>query len=118
MHLTSILLYMSSSMAIVMANKIVLTVYAFPCTFSLFWQGAVSILFYNIHVRQKPNGYVLLAGICHAANVLSGLSAAGSLNVAMFGALRKITILLTMVAQWAVFRNVQRMHKYWPCLPL
>ena len=97
---------MFSSMAIVMANKTVLTTYAFPSVpYILFWQGVVSTIFYYIRARQKPNGYVLLAGICHAANVLSGLSAAGSLNVAMFGALRKITILLTMVAQWAIFRK-------------
>jgi len=106
MHLSSILLYMASSMAIVMANKIVLTVYAFPSVpFLLFWQCVFSVLFYYSRVRQNPDRYVLLAGVCHAANVLSGLSAAGSLNVAMFGALRKMSIVLTMVAQWAVFRK-------------
>tara|TARA_B100001059_G_scaffold236314_1_gene286148 strand:- start:1020 stop:1859 length:840 start_codon:yes stop_codon:yes gene_type:complete len=106
MHLSSILLYMASSMAIVMVNKIVLTTYAFPSvSFLLFWQGVVSVLFYSSRVRQKPDRYVLLAGVCHAANTLAGLSAAGSLNVAMFGALRKMSIVLTMVAQWAVFQK-------------
>ena len=87
---------MASSMAIVMVNKTVLTTYAFPSvSFLLFWQGVVSVLFYSSRVRQKPDRYVLLAGVCHAANTLAGLSAAGSLNVAMFGALRKMSIVLT-----------------------
>lgn len=95
---------MVSSMALVMANKIVLTTYAFPSVpYLLFWQGVVSTLFYCWHSRQTPDRYVLLAAVCHVSNVLSGLSAAGSLNVAMFGALRKMSILMTMLAQWTIF---------------
>ena len=104
MHLPSILLYMSSSMAIVMVNKIVLTSYSFPSVpFLMFWQSVVSAFFYRHSVQQKPNAYILLACACNLANVLAGLSAAGQLNVAMFGTLRKMSILMTMLAQWVVF---------------
>lgn len=106
MHLPSILLYMSSSMAIVICNKIILTNYNFPSIpYLMFLQSLLAICVYRSSLEQRPNRYVLISGLCNLANVLSGLAAAGTLNVAMFGALRKLSIIMTMISQWVIFRS-------------
>lgn len=71
----------------------------------MFLQSLLAICVYRSSLEQRPNRYVLISGLCNLANVLSGLAAAGTLNVAMFGALRKLSIIMTMISQWVIFRS-------------
>lgn len=102
MHWPSILLYMSSSFMIVIFNKIVLTVFAFTSVpflmlvQSLFTSGVILLRCTPI---QRPKKDIALACMLNAANVFFGLSSAKALNIAMFTALRRISIFMTMMAQ-------------------
>ena len=101
MHWPSVLLYMSSSFMIVIFNKIILTQYHFPSIpFLMLCQSLVSSLFFWRKLKQKANRELILICLLNVANVFFGLSAAGSLNIAMFTALRRISVLMTMIAQW------------------
>jgi len=101
MHWPSIALYMSSSFLIVIFNKIILTHFRFPSVpFLMFWQSLVSSAFFYMKLQQRANRKLILVCLLNVANVFFGLNAAGTLNIAMFSALRRISIMMTLVAQW------------------
>ena len=102
MHWPSILLYMSSSFMIVIFNKIVLTVFAFTSVpFLMLVQSlfTASVFLVRCTPIQRPKKDIALACVLNAANVFFGLSSAKALNIAMFTALRRISIFMTMMAQ-------------------
>tara|TARA_B110000008_G_scaffold246040_1_gene256674 strand:- start:367 stop:1260 length:894 start_codon:yes stop_codon:yes gene_type:complete len=101
MHWLSVLLYMSSSFMIVIFNKIILTQYHFPSvTFLMLCQSLVSTIFFWTKLKQKANRELLLVCLLNVANIFFGLNAAGTLNIAMFTALRRISVMMTLTAQW------------------
>lgn len=101
MHWPSIALYMSSSFMIVIFNKIILTQFRFPSVpFLMFWQSFVSSIFFYYKLEQRPNRKLILVCLLNVANIFFGLNAAGTLNIAMFTALRRISIMMTLIAQW------------------
>lgn len=101
MHWPSILLYMSSSFMIVIFNKIILTQFHFPSVpFLMFLQSVVSSIFFYYKLEQRANRKLILVCLLNVANIFFGLNAAGTLNIAMFTALRRISIMMTLVAQW------------------
>ena len=106
MHWPSIFLYMSSSFMIVIFNKILLSHFEFPSIpYLMFWQSVVSSFFFASKSPEKPNLTVLLAATANTVNIFFGLNAASGLNVAMFTALRRISILMTMVLQWYLLKS-------------
>ena len=101
MHWPSILLYMTSSFMIVIFNKIILTQYHFPSVpFLMLCQSIVSSVFFWTKLKQKANRELILVCLLNVGNVFFGLNAAGSLNIAMFTALRRISVMMTLIAQW------------------
>lgn len=101
MHWASIILYMSSSFLIVIFNKIILTQFQFPSVpFLMFWQALVSTIFFWFKLKQTANRQLILVCLLNVANVFFGLNAAGTLNIAMFTALRRISIMMILIAQW------------------
>jgi energy-converting hydrogenase Eha subunit C len=106
MHWPSILLYMTSSFMIVIFNKIILTGFQFPSIpFLMFCQSIVSSLFFWFKLKQRPNHKIIVVCLLNVGNVFFGLSAAGNLNIAMFTALRRISILMTLIAQWWILKK-------------
>ena len=109
MHWPSILLYMSSSFMIVIFNKIVLTVFAFSSVpFIMFCQSIFTCAIFLIRRDpiQKPGKDIILLCLLNSANIFFGISSAGALNVAMFSALRRVSIFMTMLAQY-YFLNME-----------
>ena len=101
MHGLSVLLYMVSSFMIVIFNKIILTQYHFPSVpFLMLCQSIVSSVFFWTKLKQKANRELVLVCLLNVANIFFGLNAAGTLNIAMFTALRRISIMMTLIAQW------------------
>lgn len=101
MHWPSIGLYMSSSFMIVIFNKIILTQFHFPSIpFLMFWQSFVSSIFFYWKLKQRANRKLIMVCLLNVANIFFGLNAAGTLNIAMFTALRRISIMMTLIAQW------------------
>ena len=109
MHWPSILLYMCSSFMIVIFNKIVLTVFGFSSVpFIMFCQSIFTcavFLMRRDHI-QKPGKDIILLCLFNTTNIFFGISSAGALNVAMFTALRRISIFMTMIAQY-YFLNIE-----------
>jgi len=90
---------------IVIFNKILLSTYQFPSIpFLIFCQSVVSVFFFNFKTRERPNRDVIIAAALNTVNIFLGLNAASVLNVAMFTALRRISILMTTVLQWYLFK--------------
>lgn len=109
MHWPSILTYMSSSFLIVMFNKIVLSIFEFKSVpFIMFCQSLFTMLVFLLRGQpiQKPGIDILKVCSVNTANIFFGISAAGALNVAMFSALRRISIAMTLVGQWYILKNV------------
>lgn len=101
MHWPSIVLYMVSSFLIVIFNKMILTHFEFPSVpFLMFWQAVVSTCVFGTRLTQRLNHSMMLVCVLNVANIFSGLNAAGNLNIAMFTALRRVSIMMTLVAQW------------------
>lgn len=101
MHWPSIILYMASSFMIVIFNKIILSRFQFPSVpFLMFWQSLLSAFFFRLQLKQKADNRVILVSILNVANIFCGLNAAGTLNIAMFAALRRVSIMMTLIAQW------------------
>ena len=104
MHFKSIVLYMTSSFLIIVFNKQILTTYQFPSVAPImFLQSLLSSIVFATQNPQKPSFDIVPVCIINVANVFFGLNAAGTLNVAMFSALRRISVFMTMLAQWLVF---------------
>lgn len=108
MHWPSILSYMTSSFFIVIFNKIVLTIFSFHsvpfimCCQSLFTM--VVFLLNGTHIRL-PGSDLFKVCVLNVGNVFFGISASGALNVAMFSALRRVSIFMTLCGQWFVMRK-------------
>lgn len=116
MHWPSILLYMTSSFMIVIFNKIVLTVFAFTSVpFIMFCQSIFTTAVFLIRrdVIQRPGKDIALVCLLNSANIFFGISSAGALNVAMFTALRRISIFMTMVAQYIFLNTEIRKPVFW-----
>lgn len=106
MHWLSVFLYMTSSFVIVIFNKIILTQYQFPSVpFLMLCQSLISSVFFCTKLKQKANRELVLVCLLNVGNVFFGLHAAGNLNIAMFTALRRISIMMTLVAQWWFLRK-------------
>jgi len=105
MHWPSILSYMTSSFFIVIFNKIVLTIFSFHsvpfimCLQSLFTM--IVFLLNGTRIRLPGSGLFKVC-VLNVGNVFFGISAAGALNVAMFSALRRVSIFMTLCGQWFV----------------
>ena len=109
MHWPSILLYMTSSFMIVIFNKIILTVFAFTSVpFIMFCQSifTIGVFLLRRDTIQRPGKDIFWVCLLNSANIFFGISSAGALNVAMFTALRRVSIFLTMVAQY-IFLKVK-----------
>ena len=116
MHWPSILLYMSSSFMIVIFNKIVLTVFAFTSVpFIMFCQSIFTsgVFLIRRDPIQRPGKDILLVCALNVGNIFFGISSAGALNVAMFTALRRISIFMTMVAQYYFLNHPIRKPVFW-----
>lgn len=108
MHWPSIILYMSSSFLIVMSNKILLSVFMFPSVpCIMLFQSLLSVLAWLLKYKliQKPSVGILIICLLNTANVFFGITSSGIINVAMFSALRRISIFMTMVAQYYCFQR-------------
>jgi len=108
MHWPSILTYMVSSFLIVMFNKIVLTIFEFNSVpFIMFCQSWFTIAVFIVRrdTIQKPGGSIIKVCLLNTLNVFCGISAAGALNVAMFSALRRISIAMTLFGQWYILKK-------------
>lgn len=106
MHWPSILLYMTSSFMIVIFNKIVLSVFSFTSVpFIMFCQSVFTIFFILARCTKikKPSKDIALLCIFNCANIFFGINAARVLNVAMFSALRRVSILTTLLVQSYMF---------------
>ena len=54
---------------------------------------------------QRPGLGLVTVCLLNVINVFFGMSAAGALNVAMFSALRRVSILLTLLGQWLILQQ-------------
>lgn len=116
MHWPSILLYMSSSFMIVIFNKIVLTVFSFTSVpFIMFCQSIFTsgVFLLRKDAIQRPGKDIIMVCLLNSANVFFGISSAGALNVAMFTALRRISIFMTMIAQYIFLKAEIRKPVFW-----
>lgn len=110
LHYVSIAAYMISSVLIMWSNKQVLSVYNFPSTLALMlFQCSLSlIVFLVLHMLGKVRIQILnykrlkfhfpLLAVT-VINIFFGLIGSASMSVAMFTALRRLSILLCMYAQ-------------------
>ena len=109
MHWPSVILYMSSSFMIVIFNKIVLTAFSFTSVpFIMLAQSvftATVTFIRDCNTIQMPNLDIVLVCMFSTGNIFFGLSSAAALNIAMFTALRRISIFMTMVAQHYFFEE-------------
>jgi solute carrier family 35 len=108
MHWPSILTYMTSSFLIVIVNKMVLTIFEFKSVpFLMFCQSlfTIIVLLFRCSNIQRPNAEILKICFLNSANVFFGISAAGAINVAMFSALRRISIAMTLFGQWFILNK-------------
>jgi len=111
MHWPSVLLYTCSSFMIIIFNKIVLTAFSFTSVpFIMLMQSlfSVFVLFPHWPYVQSPSEDVIVAALFNVCNIFFGLSSAAALNVAMFTALRRVSILMTMVVQQYLLSSVVR----------
>ena len=109
MHWPSILTYMTSSFLIVMFNKIVLTIFEFKSVpFIMFCQSlfTIAVFLSRCDTIQRPGGSILKVCILNSLNIFCGISASGALNVAMFSALRRISIAMTLFGQWYILKKI------------
>ena len=99
MHWNSVVVYIASSFCSVVVNKLILSVYRFPSTyFLMFCHSTISLLFF--WSKQFPHNNGAIACLLNAANMLLGVLASNRMNIAMFSALRRVSVLMTLVAQW------------------
>ena len=114
-QLGSALLYAVASILIMSVNKIVLTSWGFP---SAKFLGLAQFLFTSgllFLLSSKPLGLVAIRPLSRpivsrlapitllfVVNVVTGLMGTGAINLAMFGALRRFSILMTMIAEFFV----------------
>lgn len=115
---------MGSSFFIVIFNKIVLTVFAFTSVpfimimQSLFTAAVILLKCTPIQCASEDRSKKDLALVCllNIGNIFFGLSSAAALNIAMFTALRRVSIFMTMMAQYYVFGEPIDKRVYWSVL--
>jgi len=64
----------------------------------MFCHSTISMLFF--WSKQLPQSDGFTACLLNMANMLLGFSASNHMNLAMFSALRRVSVLMTLVAQW------------------
>ena len=109
MHWGSIITYIISSFMIIIFNKIVLTIFEFHSVpFIIFCQSIFTMVVFLLYRSpiQKPGLGIIKVCILNIANIFYGISGAAIVNVAMFSALRRISILMTLFAQWFILKKV------------
>ena len=76
-----------------------------PCI--MLFQSLLSVLAWLLKYKliQKPSVGILIICLLNTANVFFGITSSGIINVAMFSALRRISIFMTMVAQYYCFQQ-------------
>lgn len=117
-------MYMGSSFFIVIFNKIVLTVFAFTSVpFIMIMQSLFTVAVFllkctPIQCASEDRSKKDLALVCllNIGNIFFGLSSAAALNIAMFTALRRVSIFMTMMAQYYVFGEPIDKWVYWSVL--
>lgn len=62
---------------------------------------------------QRPGKDIVAVCLLNSANIFFGISSAGALNVAMFTALRRVSIFMTMIAQYLFFKTEIRQPVFW-----
>lgn len=105
MHLYSVGAYMASSFMIVIFNKIVLTIFEFKSVpFIMFCQSIFTmfIFLFKLDTIQMPQPGLLKVCLLNILNIFFGMNAAANINIAMFSALRRLSILMTLIGQWIV----------------
>lgn len=110
------LFYAFASLAVIFVNKIVLTSYHFPLfdVLATAQFAATSLImtvlihFKKVEVTRLSREVmmeVLPISLLFLANVVFGLGGTGSLNLPMFTALRRFSILFTMVGEYLILRR-------------
>ena len=108
--------YGFSSLAVIFVNKIVLTSYNFPqfhilatCQFAATTTILVGlILTKRLEVTKLSKEVVcevMPISLMFLANVITGLGGTGSLNLPMFTALRRTSILLTLMGEYCILQK-------------
>ena len=108
MHWPSVLAYMASSFLIIMFNKIILSIFVFQSVpFLMVCQSIFAICVFVLRrdTIQRPGLPLVRVCLLNVGNVFFGISAAGVLNVAMFSALRRVSILMTLLGQWFILHQ-------------
>ena len=101
---------------IVIFNKMVLTVFSFTSVpFIMFCQSIFTsgVFLLRKDAIQRPGKDIIMVCLLNSANVFFGISSAGALNVAMFTALRRISIFMTMIAQYIFLKAEIRKTVFW-----
>ena len=113
--ITSALGYAAASVLIMIVNKIVLTTWRFPSPKFLALGQFVFTALCIAAVSSRPVAWVQVRrcdrnilnrmaplAVLFSLNVITGLTGTHLLNLAMFGALRRVSILMTMMLEWYI----------------
>lgn len=104
LRLASIVYFMGSSMLVQFTTKALFTTYGFhfPVTVALLQMGFISIVTFVVskpEISMKLFRALAPLAIINVLNVVSGLVGTGGLNVPMFIALRRFTLLFTILLE-------------------
>lgn len=91
-----------------MFNKIILSIFVFQSVpFLMVCQAMFTIGVFLLRQDkiQRPGSGLVRVCLLNVGNVFFGISAAGALNVAMFSALRRVSILMTLLGQWFILHQ-------------
>lgn len=103
MHVASALLYLFSSSVIMYTNKQVLSVYGLYPTYLMVSQSLLLLVYLFLCRREKislrVSKHLLSLAVLNACNVFFGLLGSTHMSVAVFTALRRVSIGLTLVGE-------------------
>ena len=60
------------------------------------------VFFIKLNSIQRPQPGLLKVCLLNILNIFFGMNAAANINIAMFSALRRLSILMTLIGQWMV----------------